>query len=107
VTDIVEVNGAGTLFTLKLVVIPNIGGDTRSITFGFPAIVPVTLTVKNTVPPAAVVLDAGATSKPHAAWASGIPFAIVSKESTTRMIKMVLRFFNKNHEIHACSHYYD
>jgi hypothetical protein len=51
---------------------PSTGGDTRSITFGFPAIVPVTLTVKKTVPPGLVVLLAGATFKPHTALAGTI-----------------------------------
>ena len=95
------------MFTLKLGVIPNVGGDTSSITFGFPAIVPVTLTVKKTVPPGDVVLEEGATFRPHAAWASGRPLAIVRNESMTRMNKVLLRVFKKNHVTCACSHYYD
>jgi hypothetical protein len=101
------VNGAGTLFTLKLGVIPNVGGDTSSITFGFPAIVPVTLTVKKTVPPGEVVLDAGATFKPHAACASGRPFTIITEKNTTTMSKAALTTFKKNHECRPCSHYYN
>lgn len=100
-------NGAGILFTLKLGVIPSVGGDTSSITFGFPGIVPVTLTVKKTVPPGAVDLDAGATSKPHAACASGRTLAIVRDESTTRIIIVALMFFKNNHETCSGSHYYD
>jgi hypothetical protein len=61
----IEVNGAGTLLVVNVAVIPSRGGDTRSSTFGFPAIEPVTLTVNEAVCPGAMAADAGVTERSH------------------------------------------
>ena len=42
VTVILEVKGAGTLFTVKLTEIPRVGGVDQSMIVGFPGIVPET-----------------------------------------------------------------
>jgi hypothetical protein len=95
-TIIVEVNGAGTLFVVKLAEIPSTGGDTRSWTCGFPAIEPETVTAKEAVCPGATLLDPGLTERFHA-YTAGIPFAIRSTKNKANRVRVALICLKTNH----------
>ncbi len=87
-TIIVDVNGAGLLFTVKLAEIPSKGGETSNWTFGFPEIVPVTLIENEVVPPGDTVLELGVTKRLHA-YTAGISLAMKRMEHRAKRVKTV------------------
>jgi hypothetical protein len=95
-TIIVEVNGAGTLFLVKLAEIPITGGDTRSWTLGSPAIEPETVIAKEAVCPGATLLDPGLTERFHA-YAAGIPFATRRTRNKANRVRVAPICFKTNH----------